>query len=268
MRIPKKVTDRYTKSVRKYQKILKVAIDRDVNESDTVAILNDIFADVFGYDKYNDLTSEFVIKRHFCDLAVKIDGKVHLLIEAKAVGFKLKDSSVTQVVNYGANQGNQWVVLTNGVEWRLYRIKFGKPIKHELVCSFDFTTLNAKSVKDQELLFLISKEGLSKNAKEEFFDKVQSVNRFTIGSLILSEPVLSAIRRELRKFAGSVKVSLEDVEQLVRDEVLKREITSEDEASAAQKKVAKFYRKNAATKRKAVKENPEPKDEQPNVPGE
>jgi len=49
--IPKKVIERFVKSVPKFQKVLQIAKDRDVNESDTVAVLNDIFGDVLGYDK-------------------------------------------------------------------------------------------------------------------------------------------------------------------------------------------------------------------------
>lgn len=50
--IPKKVVERFIKAVPKFQKVLQIAKDRDVNESDTVSVLNDIFSDVLGYDKY------------------------------------------------------------------------------------------------------------------------------------------------------------------------------------------------------------------------
>ena len=60
--IPKKVADRFSKSIPKFQKVLKIAKDRDVNESDTVSILKDILSEVFGYDKYIDLTGEFAIR--------------------------------------------------------------------------------------------------------------------------------------------------------------------------------------------------------------
>ena len=55
--ISKKVIDRLNKSVPKFQKVLQIAKDRDVNESDTVSILNDILSEVFGYDKYLEVTS-------------------------------------------------------------------------------------------------------------------------------------------------------------------------------------------------------------------
>ena len=43
-KITKKINERFKKSVPKFQKVLDIAKDRDVNESDTVAILNDIFS--------------------------------------------------------------------------------------------------------------------------------------------------------------------------------------------------------------------------------
>ncbi len=49
--IPRKLIERYQKSVPKFQKILKLAKDRDINESDTVSIVNDILGEVFGYAK-------------------------------------------------------------------------------------------------------------------------------------------------------------------------------------------------------------------------
>jgi len=50
------------------------------------------------------------------------------LIEAKAINIELKDAHVKQAVDYAANEGITWVVLSNGAVWRLYCLKFGKPI--------------------------------------------------------------------------------------------------------------------------------------------
>ena len=216
--IPKKVTERFVKAVPRFQKVLQLAKDRDVNESDTVSVLNDIFGEVFGYDKYLEVTSELAIRGTYCDLALKVEDKVQFLVEAKAIGIELKDTHMRQAVDYGANRGVQWVVLTNGMEWRVYRIRFEQPINYDLVCKFDFAALNPRDQKDQDWLFLLSKEGLGKNAREDFYEKVQSVNRYVIGRLILSEPVLTVLRRELKRMAEGVKVDVSDVEQIVRCE--------------------------------------------------
>lgn len=256
--IPKKVAERFIKTIPKFQKVLQIAKDRDVNESDTVAVLNDIFGDVLGYDKYLEVTSELAIRGTYCDLALRLGEKVHFLIEAKAIGIDLKDTHMKQACDYGANHGVQWVVLTNGIEWRVYRIRFEQPINFDLVAVFDFLGLNPRSEKDQETLFLLAKEGLDKNAREEFYDKVQSVNRYVIGNLILSEPVLSVVRRELKKIADGIKIETEEIEAIVRKEVLKREIVEGEQADVAAARVHKFYRKGATARRTQRKQEPVP----------
>lgn len=263
--IPKKVIERFVKTVPKFQKVLQLAKDRDVNESDTVAILNDIFGDVLGYDKYLEVTSELAIRGTYCDLALRVDDKVQFLIEVKAIGIDLKESHMKQACDYGANHGVQWVVLTNGLEWKVYRIRFEQPINFDLVCVFDFLNLNLRNEKDQEILFLLAKEGLGKNAREDFYEKVQSVNRYVIGNLMLAEPVLSVVRRELRKIADGMKVEVDEVESIVRTQVLKREIVEGEEAEAALARVNKFYRKGTASRRPKKKPDPGP---EPSVPQE
>lgn len=256
--IPKKVVDRFIKSVPRFQKVLQIAKDRDVNESDTVAVLNDIFGDVLGYDKYLEVTSELAIRGTYCDLALRVEDKVQFLIEAKAIGIDLKDTHMKQACDYGANHGVQWVVLTNGIEWRVYRIRFEQPINFDLICTVDFLALNPRDEKDQDFLFLLAKEGLGKNTREDFYEKVQSVNRYVIGNLIVAEPVLRVLRRELKKLADGVKIEMEEIQKIVRSEVLKREIVEGEQAEAAQARVNKFYRKSTTPRRAKTKQEPKP----------
>lgn len=102
---PAKVISRISDGLKRLQPVLESAKSRDVNESDTVTIVVDILSDIFGYNRYSEITREFVIRRTFCDLAVKVDNKVCLLIEVKAVGLDLKDHHVKQAVDYAANEG-------------------------------------------------------------------------------------------------------------------------------------------------------------------
>ena len=44
MKVPKKAQDRMSAAVPKFQKVLALAKDRDLNESDTVAIITDMLA--------------------------------------------------------------------------------------------------------------------------------------------------------------------------------------------------------------------------------
>ena len=255
-KVAKKVNDRFVKSVAKFQKVLQIAKDRDVNESDTVSILTDILSEVFGYDKYLEITREFAIRNTYCDLALVVDDKVQYLVEVKAIGIQLKDEHMRQALDYGANHGIEWVILTNGIEWKVYKIRFEKPINYDIVCSFNFMDLSARAEGDQEMLFVISKEGLAKDIRKEFHEKTQTFNRFIVGGLILNEPVLNSIRKELRKLSDGLNIGVSEIEHIIRNEVLKREIVEGDDAKTAASRINRFYKKvnKEAQKKKEEKE--------------
>ncbi|MFH1970295.1 MAG: hypothetical protein ABIJ53_08265, partial [Verrucomicrobiota bacterium] len=120
-------------------------------------------------------------------------------------------------------------------------------IGYDLICDFDFSTLDGQSEEHQEKLFIICKEGINKNARAEFHEKMQCLNRFILGALILSEdgPFLTVIRRELRKLHDGFLVTPEDIIRVLKNEVLKRDAIEGDEAQKAQSRVKKFYRKAA-----------------------
>lgn len=255
--VPKRVADRFIKTVGKFKQILSVAKDRDVNESDTVAIIKDILTEVFGYDKYLEITSEFSVRGTYCDIAIKLDNKVEFLIEAKAIGLGLKEGHLRQAIEYGANNGVQWVILTNGLIWQIYRIRFEKPINYELLCSIDFENLDPRNEEHQERLFVVCKEGLVKDAREEFHERIKIVNRFILGAFILNESFINVLRRELRKFSDGVAVSVEDISKVLVSEVLKRDVVEGEEAIKAQKRVSRFYGRAAKRSKESGGKKPD-----------
>ena len=239
--IPKRVVERYKKTVSKFQQVLRVARDRDVNEADTVSIIQDMLAEVFGFQKYTEITSEYAIRNTYCDLAIKMDEKIQYLIEVKAIGLTLKESHLKQTIDYGANHGVQWVVLTNGIAWVLYKIRFERPIGYDLVASFDFPDLNPRKAEDQEI---------GKAAREDYYERIQSVNRFVVAALVLSKPVVSCIRRDVRRLASGLKVEGDEIEKILRYEVFKRDVIEGDEADKAMARVQKILAKGSRRPRK------------------
>lgn len=237
--VPKRISERIAAGIKKYQPILASAKARDVGEADTVTIIKDILSDVFGYDKYAEITSEFSIRGTYCDLAIKLDNKLATLIEAKAIGLDLKEQHVKQAVDYAANQGVDWVLLTNGAIWRVYHLIFAKPIEQELVLEFDATSLSSRSEKDIETLFLLCKEGWQKSAIGEYHTQRQALSRFFIGAVLQTDPVLDAIRRELRRVSPDVKIDSEQIKDVLRNEVIKREVLEGEKATEAVKKISK-----------------------------
>jgi len=176
------------------------------------------------------------------------------MIEAKAIGLDLKDSHLRQAIEYGANNGVQWCILTNGVMWQVYSIRFEKPINFDLVCSINFMEIDPKNEEHLHWLYLLCKEGLSKDAREEFHEKLLVVNRFVLGALILGDEILAALRKELRKLSDGVLVDVEEISQVLSNEVLKRDILEGDEAAKAQARVRRFYGKSTRKPREATGE--------------
>jgi hypothetical protein len=194
-----------------------------------------MLAGVFGYDKYSEVTAEYAIRGTYCDLATKLEGTLQALIEVKAIGLELKDSYVKQAVDYAANQGVDWVVLTNGIHWRVYNVIFGKPIDQELVIDIDICSLNSKSSADLEALYLFCKEGWIKSVLGGYQLQKQALSRFFLGALVLSDSVLEVIRR----VSPDVRIELEQIKSVLASEVLKREVIDGDKAVEARKKIAR-----------------------------
>ena len=250
-RLPKRAAERVALGLKRFQPILSAARSRDVNESDTGLIVTDVLQEVFGYDKYSEITSEYQIRSSYCDLAIKLDGQLALLIEVKAVGSTLKDQHVKQAVDYAANQGTDWVVLTNGLTWQVYRVTFGKPVQNELVLAFDLLDLNSRSSSDVETLGLLAKEGWQKARLGEYHSQRQALSRFVLGALVVSAPVLGAIRRELRRMTPDVRITIEEIEATLLDDVLKRDVLEGENANAARKRVLRTARRVARRKKAA-----------------
>lgn len=237
--LPKKVSERIIAGLKKFQPILASAKARDVGESDTVTIIKDMLSEVFGYDKYAEITSEFAIRGTYCDLAIKLDGVLQTLIEVKAIGIELKDAHVKQAVDYAANQGVDWVLLTNGIVWKVYHVIFAKPIDHELVIDIDFCALNPRSASEIELPYLWCKEGWQRSVLGEFHTQKQALSRFFLGAMVLTPPVLEVIRRELRRVSPDVKIEIDQIRNVLAAEVLKRDVMEGEKAEEAKKKIAK-----------------------------
>lgn len=256
--IPKKVSDRISDGLKRFQPIIQAAKARDAGESDTVTIITDCLTEIFGYDKYSEVTSEHAIRGTFVDLAIKVNDSLLFLVEAKAIGQTLNDKHLKQAVDYAANKGVDWVVLTNGQIWRVYKVSFTKPIDQELVTELDLLSINHKKDEDAERLFILCKEGWQKSAIQDLYGQSQMLSRFTLGAAILSEPVLETIRRELRKaFPSAGLVDIDVISNTLVTEVIRREVFEGEKAAQAAKKLARGVAKSAKAKAEAKEKSDE-----------
>lgn len=254
MGISAKVSNRITTQLKRYRTILTNIQKRDVSEADTVTVINDMLADVCGYDKYHQVTSQYAIRGTFVDLAVMVDDDIRFLIEVKAIGIDLKDIHVKQAIDYAANQGIEWVVLTNGAVWRVYKVHFGQPIEKILVCEIDVLTASARSEEVLECFGNLSKEGFSKSSMAELLHEKQITNKFTVAAMLLTDEALDGLRKEIRRLGSGVRVDIDYLRTLLTENIIKRDLIDGDEATAAVQNIKRLHRSVARKKSASAKE--------------
>lgn len=258
MTIPKKVADRIKEALKHLVPLVEQQRSRDVSEADTVTLVRGLLSDAFGFDRYTEMTGEFAIRGTYCDLALRVDDKVIELVEVKAIGISLNDRHLKQAVDYAANQGIEWVILTNAVTWQLYNVVFAKPIDKRLVAELDITDCDPRRDSDLELLYLFTKEGFRKGAPTEARDRQDASSRFLLAALLLHDPdVLAALRRELRRVVD-VLVPDQDILRVLREEVVKRDAMEGPEAEKAERRIQKADTKRLRRKRKGSPAVPTP----------
>lgn len=228
-----RVTARIQQQLKRYKSILVDAKARDLSESDTVRIIADMLADMLGYDKYSEITTEFTIRSTYVDLAVRCNDEVRFLIEAKAIGETLKESHVKQAIDYAANQGVEWVVLANAVDWQVYKVLFKQPIEKILVFSFNLMDVAPRDEAVTECLATLSREGFTQSSMSDFYQAQQAISRFMLAAFVLSDPMVAQLRKEIRRKFSGVRVDEEFLRELLATKVLKREVVESEEANRA-----------------------------------
>jgi hypothetical protein len=261
MRIPNKVETRVTTQFKRFQTVLTDARKRDINEADTGLIVADMLSELLGYRKFEEITAEHAIRGQYADLAVKVGNSVRFLVEVKAINIELKETHVTQAVNYAANLPVEWVLLTNGVRWQAYKISFGKPIDRILVLDLDLLTVSARGNDAVEFFGGLSREVFTPDSMSQLFRAKQAMSKYSVAAILLSEPVVAMVRRELRKLADDLYPSLDEVRKVIEDEVIKRELIETEEAKAATKAVKKLSKQTKPAKTSVEPAAPVPETE-------
>ena len=252
MPVSAKVAGRIAAQMKRYQGVLATIQKKDISEADTVTVVNDMLADVCGYEKVHEITGQYAIHGTFVDLVVKVDENIRFLVEVKAVGIELKDNHVKQAIDYAANEGIEWVVLTNGAVWRVYNVHFGQPIEKILVCEVDLTALSPKSDEILECFGNLSREGFCKKRMTDWLHQKQLTNKFTVAALLISDYVLDDLRREIRRLGPGIKVDIDYLRALLTNEIVKRDLIDSEEAEAAVQNVKHLQK--AAHKKSSEKE--------------
>jgi hypothetical protein len=165
-----------------------------VNEQNTKAVLIDPLLRALGWnvEDWEEVQREYrpAGGGDPVDYAV-LDEKTKrplLFVEAKALGTNLDDRRwIVQIMNYAHVADVQWVLLTNGDEYRIYNAYAEGPVEDKLFCRVYITN---PETKPEETLAWLSKSQLEKNRIQAVWEayRVDNKIRATVESLFAPEP--------------------------------------------------------------------------------
>ncbi len=204
------------RTIKKFVPILKESREANKNEAETVMIISKFLEEAFGYDLLRDVSREFQIRDRYCDLAIKINGQVRFLIEAKDVTTALHEKHIEQAENYASRSGIPWVVLTNAIQWHLYHLTFNdsEGISRVRVLSVDLLAEGADEEVMARDLGILHRESVAAGELEGFWQKFSALGPRGLIRALFSESVLSQLRREVRRETGIMIPTEEILEAL------------------------------------------------------
>lgn len=189
--------------IRKFARPLRELVDRDANEGDTRVLVTDMLCDALGYDKYEDLTTEYAVRGEFADYGVRIDKQLVAFVEVKRAAQNLNARHLRQVETYAVKEGVEWMLLTNGRVWRAYHVTTspGTPVEVHLVIDVDLldeSTVNQKAAD----LFYLHKNAMKRDKIAELWTRRAATAPEALVDVLLSDAVLDAARKEVRRRSG------------------------------------------------------------------
>lgn len=170
----------------------------ELDESGTRIMINHFLTDVLGFTALEEVRTEYMIKGTYADYMIQVNGKRHFLVEVKAFSLSLNEGHLRQAINYGANEGVEWALLTNGKQFDFYRILFEKPIQNKKVFSLDLSDASSIKRAVDEIQFL-AKDSVVKGGLEILWNKALALTPESIAKMLLCSEFVSQLRKNVNK---------------------------------------------------------------------
>jgi hypothetical protein len=213
--------ERVKAGIRRFAKPLSDLVARDANEGDTRMLVNRMLTDVLGYDEFGELTTEYSVKGEFADYGIRIDRDLVAFVEVKRVATKLGAKHLRQAEMYAVNEGVEWIILTNGADWRAYHLSAGLPVEIDL--ALDVNLVGEETTgKKAEQLFYLTRESLKRHQLDEVWKTKRATSPKSLANVLSSPTVAEAIRKELRREMKQ-KVDADEITRLLRETVIRPE---------------------------------------------
>ncbi len=185
-------------SLKDYNRQFLKKANPDLDESGTRLMINSFLTEVLGYAPIEEIKTEYMIRGTYADYVIQLKGVRHFLIEVKAYGIDLSDKHLRQAINYGANEGIEWALLTNGRQFEFYKILFEKPISEKKVFSIDLSD-SAKLKESVEMIQYMHKTSIVDKGLDLLWAKCVALDPKSVAGLLKNKPVLNFLKKALKK---------------------------------------------------------------------
>jgi hypothetical protein len=174
-----------------------------LTEADTRAHFLDPLLRALGYHSIGDIQHEVFVpnSQTYLDYRLVVEGSPRVAVEAKAVDVALTDKHGAQVVQYCSVLGDEWGVVTNGREWRLYHSFAKGGLVEKLVSSVDMIAWETDDQFDStfEQLWLVSKESFLTSDGPASWLNTKAIDRLLRDSLgDPSSPEIKFLKKRLQ----------------------------------------------------------------------
>jgi hypothetical protein len=187
------------KNLRNYRKRwLGKSKGKSLNEADTRICVNDFLTDVLGYQMHEEIKTEYAIRGQYADYVIQLKRKKQFVIEVKAMEIDLNAKHLLQASHYAADEGIDWVLLTNGMSLQLHRVIFSKPVSDVQIFKFDLSDLS-QIEKASDAIVNLTKRAVEKGELEEYWKRFDALSPIKLVKTIYTEEIIGAIRRKIKR---------------------------------------------------------------------
>lgn len=194
----------------------KTLIERypTMSESNTISTLIEPLLEVLGWNirDLDEVQREYAIrtgeKTEYVDIALKVENRPVMFIEAKSVGTPLRHHLAQQPIRYANAEGVSWCVLMNGCELRVYNAFWKiKGIERKMFFKLSMDELKEKTdkllllSKDNMVSGKLDEEGEFEHAKKMTLEWLKQKEKSIVKDIMELDPSLKEdyVRRVLRK---------------------------------------------------------------------
>ena len=124
---------------------------------------------------------------------------------------------------YAVNEGVEWLILTNGPQWQVYKLVAGLPVTIDLVLEVDLLAEGMTPAKAANALFPLTRKSFGRGQIEDLWRERAATAPKNLAEILLAEKVVDEARKELRRRTG-LNIDSSDLARILREEVIRPEL--------------------------------------------